>query len=178
MRRRAIARGERLPQNRRLPVVRRGKTHGVEFAVEKIVDHIARHESTEDQRLLLAQIERDRITRHRGTIDLFELPGFFRLVQRRAERHASEGLGPIGKSIGRHVLRLRDGQTERGEKKNADGDAAHAHACFAWEPSQNGGFAVCLHMHQATLRFSVISTFTGENPLPLCEPSQKGCVEE
>jgi hypothetical protein len=33
-------------------------------------------------------------------------------------------------------------------------------------------------MHQATLRFSVISTFTGAKPFPLWDPSQNGCVEE
>jgi hypothetical protein len=33
-------------------------------------------------------------------------------------------------------------------------------------------------MHHATRVFSVISTFTGLKPFPLCAPSQNGCVEE
>jgi hypothetical protein len=48
----------------------------------------------------------------------------------------------------------------------------------ACEPSQNGGVAVCLHIHQATRFVSVMTTFTGLNPLSLCAPSQNGCVEE
>ncbi len=52
------------------------------------------------------------------------------------------------------------------------------YANFACDPSQNGGFAVCLHMHQATFFFSAISTFTGVKPFPLCDPSQNGWVEE
>ena len=38
--------------------------------------------------------------------------------------------------------------------------------------------AVCLHMHQATRFFSVMTTLTGLNPLSLCIPLQKGCVVE
>jgi len=56
--------------------------------------------------------------------------------------------------------------------------ARRRHASLTCDPSQNGGFAVCLHMHHATFFFSVISTFTGEKPLPLCAPSQNGCVDE
>jgi len=51
-------------------------------------------------------------------------------------------------------------------------------ASLACEPSQNGGVAVRLHMHQATRFFSVMTTFTGLKPLSLCAPSQNGCVEE
>jgi hypothetical protein len=42
-------------------------------------------------------------------------------------------------------------------------------------PSQKGGFFVCLQPHQATVRDSVITTFTGSKPVPWCEPSQNGC---
>jgi hypothetical protein len=39
-------------------------------------------------------------------------------------------------------------------------------------------FFECLHAHQATVFASVISTFLGANPVPLCEPSQKGWLPE
>jgi hypothetical protein len=45
-----------------------------------------------------------------------------------------------------------------------------------WVPSQNGGFLVCLQPQKATRFFSVNSTSIGENDVPVCEPSQKGCV--
>jgi hypothetical protein len=48
------------------------------------------------------------------------------------------------------------------------------HASLAWLPSQNGCFALCLHPHHATVLASVISTFNGAKPVPLCEPSQNG----
>ncbi len=41
-------------------------------------------------------------------------------------------------------------------------------------PSQNGGFFVCLHPHQATRFFSVSSTSTGECSVPVWDPSQNG----
>jgi hypothetical protein len=47
-----------------------------------------------------------------------------------------------------------------------------------WLPSQNGGFFECLQPHQATVFDSVISIFLGPKLVPLCEPSQKGCVFE
>jgi hypothetical protein len=47
-----------------------------------------------------------------------------------------------------------------------------------WLPSQNGLFFVCLQPHQATVFFAVISVLTGENSVPLCDPSQNGCVLE
>jgi hypothetical protein len=43
-------------------------------------------------------------------------------------------------------------------------------------PSQNGGFLVCLQPQKATRFFSVNSTSIGEKDVPVCEPSQKGCV--
>jgi hypothetical protein len=36
----------------------------------------------------------------------------------------------------------------------------------------------CLQAHQATIFASVISTFLGSIPVPLCEPSQKGWLFE
>ena len=51
------------------------------------------------------------------------------------------------------------------------------HYKFLWDPSQIAPFEECLHPHQATLFSSVISTISGENPVPLCEPSQKGSLE-
>jgi len=48
----------------------------------------------------------------------------------------------------------------------------------AWLPSQFGDPPVCLHMHQATVAFSVTSYFTGENSVPLWLPSQNGWVAE
>ena len=47
-----------------------------------------------------------------------------------------------------------------------------------WLPSQNGWVLVCLQAHQATVFFSLISVLKGENSVPLCEPSQNGCVLE
>ena len=44
------------------------------------------------------------------------------------------------------------------------------------EPSQKGGFAVCLQLHSATVFSSVKENFIGANPVPLCEPSQNGWV--
>jgi len=43
-----------------------------------------------------------------------------------------------------------------------------------WLPSQSGGFFVCLHWHHQTVDFSATSNFTGCNPVPLWDPSQKG----
>jgi hypothetical protein len=45
-------------------------------------------------------------------------------------------------------------------------------------PSQNGTPPECLHAHQATVLDSVISTWRGSCPVPLCEPSQKGWLFE
>jgi hypothetical protein len=46
----------------------------------------------------------------------------------------------------------------------------------AWLPSQNGLFLECLQAHQARGFFSFTSVMRGENSVPLCEPSQNGCV--
>jgi len=62
--------------------------------------------------------------------------------------------------------------------RNSPRKKLNPYANFACDPSQNGGLAVCLQRHQATFLFSVISTFTGVKPLPLCAPSQNGCIEE
>ena len=43
-------------------------------------------------------------------------------------------------------------------------------------PSQKAPLAECLHPHQATFLSSVISTRSGTKPVPLCEPSQNGCL--
>ena len=48
------------------------------------------------------------------------------------------------------------------------------HGSFAWLPSQNGAFFVCLQPHHATVLAPVISVFNGAKPVPLCEPSQNG----
>jgi hypothetical protein len=45
---------------------------------------------------------------------------------------------------------------------------------FLCEPSQSGGFAVCLHWHHQMVFFSATSYCTGCRPVPLCEPSQNG----
>jgi hypothetical protein len=45
-------------------------------------------------------------------------------------------------------------------------------------PSQYGGFFVCLHPQNATRLFSWNSTSSGANSVPVCDPSQKGCVLE
>ena len=45
---------------------------------------------------------------------------------------------------------------------------------FLCDPSQNGAFFDCLHIHQNTVFISVISTAFGVKPDPLCDPSQKG----
>src|SRR5208282_1276421 len=44
----------------------------------------------------------------------------------------------------------------------------------AWLPSQNGAFFECLQPHHATVLISVMSTFFGVKPVPLCDPSQNG----
>jgi hypothetical protein len=36
----------------------------------------------------------------------------------------------------------------------------------------------CLQAHHATVLAALISTWSGENSLPLCDPSQNGCVAE
>ena len=43
---------------------------------------------------------------------------------------------------------------------------------FLWDPSHIAPFEECLHPHQATFLSSVISTISGENPVPLWDPSQ------
>jgi len=45
-------------------------------------------------------------------------------------------------------------------------------------PSQNGFLDECLQAHQATILDSLISTSLGSNPVPACEPSQKGWLFE
>jgi hypothetical protein len=52
------------------------------------------------------------------------------------------------------------------------------HGSLLWLPSQKGIFMECLQAHQATVFASVISTFLGSIPVPLCEPSQKGWLFE
>lgn len=47
---------------------------------------------------------------------------------------------------------------------------------FVCVPSQNGKLAECLHPHQAIFFISVTSTLLGTNELPLCDPSQNGCL--
>ena len=42
------------------------------------------------------------------------------------------------------------------------------------DPSQNGAFLVCLHAQKYFVPASVMVTFSGVNPVPLCDPSQKG----
>ena len=55
------------------------------------------------------------------------------------------------------------------------GRRPHSGFCSVlWEPSQSGGFAVCLHWHHQTVFFSATSSFTGCRPVPLWEPSQNG----
>jgi hypothetical protein len=49
---------------------------------------------------------------------------------------------------------------------------------FPCVPSQNGFPPECLQAHHATVFASVISTFCGLNPVPLCEPSQNGWLFE
>jgi hypothetical protein len=44
-----------------------------------------------------------------------------------------------------------------------------------WLPSQKGASPVCLHMHHATVSAVATVTFFGAKPVPLWEPSQKGC---
>ena len=53
-------------------------------------------------------------------------------------------------------------------------DESTNHGNFAWLPSQNGAFFVCLQPHHATVLVSLISVFNGAKPVPLCEPSQNG----
>jgi hypothetical protein len=48
------------------------------------------------------------------------------------------------------------------------------HASFAWLPSQNGAFFVCLQPHHATVLAPAISVFNGAKPELLCAPSQNG----
>jgi hypothetical protein len=47
-----------------------------------------------------------------------------------------------------------------------------------WVPSQNAPVPECLQPHQATVLASVNSVFNGDKPVPLCEPSQKGCCAD
>jgi hypothetical protein len=44
------------------------------------------------------------------------------------------------------------------------------------DPSQNGGRAVSLHVHNATFVGAEIVTSRGSMPVPSCEPSQNGCI--
>ena len=48
----------------------------------------------------------------------------------------------------------------------------------AWVPSQYGGFPVCLHMHRCAVSAASTVKVRGTIPVPRCEPSQNGCVEE
>jgi hypothetical protein len=45
-------------------------------------------------------------------------------------------------------------------------------------PSQNGIEPERLQAHHATVFASVIATSLGSNPVPLCDPSQKGWLFE
>jgi hypothetical protein len=61
----------------------------------------------------------------------------------------------------------------------ADFTVAHNstfHYNSACDPSQNGWPSVCLQPHQATVRAAVISVLIGVKAVPLCEPSQNGCI--
>jgi len=44
-----------------------------------------------------------------------------------------------------------------------------------WLPSQSGGDAVFLQTQNHTVTVSVAVYFNGDESLPLCVPSQKGC---
>ena len=48
----------------------------------------------------------------------------------------------------------------------------------ACEPSQKGGFALALHWHKKAVSDVLAINFCGVKFVPLCEPSQKGCVIE
>src|SRR5665647_3488079 len=54
------------------------------------------------------------------------------------------------------------------------GNNLTVHASPLWLPSQDGAFLVCLQPHHVTVLASVISTFFGAKPEPLCAPSQNG----
>jgi hypothetical protein len=45
-------------------------------------------------------------------------------------------------------------------------------------PSQNGGVAVRLQAQKAMRFVSVAVHCSGENDVPLCEPSQNGCFDD
>jgi len=49
------------------------------------------------------------------------------------------------------------------------------HGNLLCDPSQKQSLCECLQPHHATVFDSVISTFLGAKPVPLCEPSQNGC---
>ncbi len=47
-----------------------------------------------------------------------------------------------------------------------------------WVPSQSGGLPLCLQPQKNTFPAASAVYFTGARPVPLCEPSQKGCFFE
>ena len=47
-----------------------------------------------------------------------------------------------------------------------------------WVPSQKGGLAVCLHWQSQASPSSSATKLLGSNPLPACEPSQKGWLAD
>jgi hypothetical protein len=53
----------------------------------------------------------------------------------------------------------------------------HAHN-LEWLPSHKGALAVDLQPQKKTFLLSGASHFTGVIPVPLCDPSQKGCFED
>jgi nitrogen regulatory protein PII len=66
-------------------------------------------------------------------------------------------------------------RSERGARSFQPGSSFS----LLWVPSQCGGWRLCLqpHSHRLPLR-AVTVNIRGSIPLPLCEPSQNGCVAE
>jgi hypothetical protein len=72
----------------------------------------------------------------------------------------------------------RDVAVFREEATKADNSPHAAGQSLLCEPSQSGPLSVALHPQKKTVLSASASYFIGENPLSLCEPSQKGCLED